>query len=144
MSLIPIVVGMQEHGFPVDRTKLEQMQADALAAARQLTTTLREKFSSPQLNPDSPDQIKEAFIAAGLDLENTDETTLSASSDERSRLVLDYRVQDASHRPGRTCRISPVDPCVPVLFRVPQTTSSSSRIIRKSSSVSVHISLKTR
>jgi DNA polymerase I-like protein with 3'-5' exonuclease and polymerase domains len=91
MNLIPIVVAMEHHGFAVDRTKLAQMRTSAAAWAAQLADEVRTKFGQPALNLDSPPQLLEAFKTFGVDINATDETTLSATEDERARLILAYR-----------------------------------------------------
>jgi len=93
MRLVPIVVAMEEHGFPVDRARLETLRSAAADKAAQLATALRDKFGLPTLNLDSPPQLLEALKATGVDIKATDETTLSACEDDRARLILDYRRQ---------------------------------------------------
>jgi DNA polymerase I-like protein with 3'-5' exonuclease and polymerase domains len=92
-NLIPIVVAMEHHGFAADCPKLEEMRKNAALKAAQLAGALRDKFNLPTLNPDSPSQLLEAFKATGIELAGSDETTLSATLDERARLILDYRAQ---------------------------------------------------
>jgi DNA polymerase-1 len=91
MRLIPIVVAMEHHGFAVDRDKLEQMRITAAASAERITGQLREKFSQPELNPDSPSQLLEAFRGTGVQLANTDEATLTKLNDDRAKLIFSYR-----------------------------------------------------
>ena len=93
MNLVPIVVAMEHHGFAVDRTRLLEMRNAAAAQAARLTEALRRAFNLPTLNLDSPPQLLEAFKSAGVDINATDETTLSATEDDRARLILDYRAQ---------------------------------------------------
>jgi DNA polymerase-1 len=93
MKLVPIVVAMEEHGFAVDRARLQSLRSTAAAEAGRLRETLRKAFSQPTLNLDSPSQLLEAFKASNLDINATDETTLSACPDERARLIVDYRAQ---------------------------------------------------
>jgi DNA polymerase I-like protein with 3'-5' exonuclease and polymerase domains len=93
MKLIPIVVAMEYQGFAIDRDKLQQMRIAAATVADLLADEVRQAFNSPTLNLDSPPQLLEAFKADGVNIEATDETTLSAFEDKRARLLLDYRGQ---------------------------------------------------
>jgi DNA polymerase I-like protein with 3'-5' exonuclease and polymerase domains len=94
MCLIPLVIAMEEHGFAVDRPKLEEMRSTAAVTADGLTVRLREGFAEPELSVDSPQQLLAAFKAAGIELDNTDEATLSACSDPRTKEILAYRQAD--------------------------------------------------
>jgi DNA polymerase I len=91
MRLVPIVVAMEEHGFAVNQAKLEAIRKTAAISADGLTAQLREEFRVPELNPDSPSQLLQAFKAAGLELDNTNEATLAGCKDPRAKLILDYR-----------------------------------------------------
>jgi DNA polymerase I-like protein with 3'-5' exonuclease and polymerase domains len=91
MELIPIVVAMEYHGFTVDRVKLEQIRTSALEQGSRLSRELRTLFGLPTLNPASPVELLEAFKASGIELPDTDESTLSALQDERVAILLAYR-----------------------------------------------------
>jgi DNA polymerase I-like protein with 3'-5' exonuclease and polymerase domains len=91
MRLISVVVGMEAHGFAIDRARLDALRADAADNEARLTLEARQAFDLPALNLNSPPQLLEAFKAAGADIEATDEPTLKACADKRAGLVLDYR-----------------------------------------------------
>jgi DNA polymerase I-like protein with 3'-5' exonuclease and polymerase domains len=91
IALIPIVVAMEEHGFAVDRTKLEAMQMAAAETTVSTTKQLREAFGLVDLNPESPSQLLEAFRSAGTELADTAEPTLVALEDPRAEIVLQFR-----------------------------------------------------
>jgi DNA polymerase-1 len=93
MNLIPIVVAVEQHGFAVDRARLETLRSTTADSAARLVLALRDKFALPTLNLDSPPQLLEAFKAADVDINATDETTLSGWEDDRAKLILDYRGQ---------------------------------------------------
>jgi DNA polymerase I-like protein with 3'-5' exonuclease and polymerase domains len=93
MALIPVIIAMQYHGFAVDKAKLEQMRGAAIVEIERLARELREAFGVPGLNPESVPQLLEAFKAIGLELPNTDETTLTACENPLAGMVLEYRKQ---------------------------------------------------
>ena len=94
MRLIPIVIEMEHHGFRVDRSKLEEMRAQAATAADHWERTLRETFKAPALNVGSPAQLLEAFKSIGVELENTNEETLGVLEAPEAKMVLEYRGHD--------------------------------------------------
>jgi DNA polymerase I len=89
--LLPVIARMELHGFQVDTPRLASMLALQEKQARDLEKEIRLWFGDLKLNPASPDQLVAAFKKAGIGLEDTEEKTLRAITDERAALILEYR-----------------------------------------------------
>ena len=104
MALLPIVTRMELHGFAVDVERLKQELPEQKARTQTKLQALREVFGRPDLNPNSPDQLLDAFKAAGIELvksnpdgsrqETTEEELLCTVDDPRAAMVLEYRKAD--------------------------------------------------
>ena len=90
-ALMPIITRMEMRGFAIDLELIRSMLPQEKERASSLDSKIRATFDTPTLNPNSPEQVQEAFKRAGIDLENTEEETLCAIDDPRAQMVLDYR-----------------------------------------------------
>jgi DNA polymerase I-like protein with 3'-5' exonuclease and polymerase domains len=90
-ELIAVVVAMEQHGFAVDAARMKVMALEAETLQALLNSVLKEKFGNLTLNPDSSDQVLEAFKSSGVQIENTSEETLCGLTHECAPLVLKFR-----------------------------------------------------
>ncbi|MFZ4776071.1 MAG: DNA polymerase [Terrimicrobiaceae bacterium] len=117
MSLLPVVVGMEAAGFPVDRETLTCIGADAARTMGGATDQLRQALSEPGLNPSSPGQLKTALHKFGVHVENTSAETLSAIDHDVVRAVLAFREHEKTSQQAQSLldALSP-DGCIHALF----------------------------
>jgi DNA polymerase I len=97
MRLVPIVLGMQAYGMPVCVKKLQGVLEAATAKRKSLEPKLSE-YLGYWKNFNSYDQVKEAFGAIGISLEDTSESTLVPCSHPAASLLLQYREADMERR----------------------------------------------
>ncbi|MBV9489473.1 MAG: hypothetical protein JO069_07085 [Verrucomicrobia bacterium] len=97
MALLPVVVGMEAVGMPVDREKLAQVLAEAEASRKGHEAELKACLG-PWVNVDSPKQLREAFEGLGVELPNTNEDTLKACPHAAAKTVLAYRASEVVRR----------------------------------------------
>jgi DNA polymerase I len=90
-ALLPIITRMEMRGFAIDLELVRSMLPREKERASSLAGRIRAAFDAADLNPNSPEQVQEAFKQSGIDLENTEEETLCAIDDPRAQMVLDYR-----------------------------------------------------
>jgi DNA polymerase I-like protein with 3'-5' exonuclease and polymerase domains len=100
MALLPIVTRMELQGFAIDVERLKAVLLEQQAKAEIKLAAVREAFGKP-LNPNSSDQVLEAFKELGISLvksnpdgsqqETTEEELLCTIDDSRAGLVLEYR-----------------------------------------------------
>jgi DNA polymerase-1 len=102
-ALLPVVVGMQAAGMPVDREKLTRVLERAEATRKGHETELK-KHLSAWVNFDSPEQLRDAFEAIGIELQNTNEETLKACPHPAAALLLDYRGAEMERRQAEALR----------------------------------------
>ena len=77
MCLIPVVVDIEAVGLPLDLAEVERRRSMATEDAETALTELRRLSGTSRLNPDSPEQIRTALTALGLDLPDTKAETLA-------------------------------------------------------------------
>jgi DNA polymerase I len=97
MRLLPVVIDMQACGMPVSKERLGSIIAGALLRSKQHEAELKAHLGG-FINFDSPDQLKDAFTAIGLELPNTAEETLKTCSHPAAALLLDYREAEMERR----------------------------------------------
>lgn len=89
-ELIPVVVGMEQAGFAMDREKLEAIREEYREKARHLADHVREALGAT-INPTSPDQLRKALQAAGVKVKSTAESVLANVKHPAAALVLEMR-----------------------------------------------------
>jgi DNA polymerase-1 len=90
-ALIPLVCDMEANGFCVDKEKLLGIALRAQEQADQWVPRVCEALQKTDLNPASPKQLLEAFAALGIDLEGTNEETLTGCTHPAAQLILEWR-----------------------------------------------------
>ena len=96
-ALIPVVIKMEQAGFAVDAARLTEIRDCARNAANQHKAELAKKFGR-NVNIDSPEELKNALIEAGLQIENTTEENLCAIEHPLAEEVLAYREVEMQRR----------------------------------------------
>jgi DNA polymerase I-like protein with 3'-5' exonuclease and polymerase domains len=81
MSLLPVVVEMEESGIAVEVELLTQIRDGSREHSKRLADQLRDLLKAPTLNPSSPDQLKNALSRYGIKVPNTSEAVLKAAND---------------------------------------------------------------
>ena len=120
-ALLLVVLSMESAGFPVDKSRLEQIRDDAEQAAEnaraELVKFFREQclgegaldqnmlFSGElgkpcgdKINIDSPTQLKQALARAGIHVDSTNEETLRALDNPIADQILSYRAIEMRRR----------------------------------------------
>jgi DNA polymerase-1 len=92
MSLIPVVVAMEANGIAVDAGALTRLRDTHRQQAHACAAQVRELLGADaRLNPGSPDQLKTAFAAAGVDIDSTAEAVLTTLDHPAAAAVLELR-----------------------------------------------------
>jgi DNA polymerase-1 len=94
MELLPIIVKMECHGFPIDIERMKGLKEDADCKLISLTAQLLREFGDPGLNLSSPAQLVAAFKRSGVEVPDTDIETLSRLDDPRARALINWRGAD--------------------------------------------------
>ncbi|MCC5808623.1 MAG: hypothetical protein JJU00_20010, partial [Opitutales bacterium] len=89
-ELIPVVIGMEQAGFAMDRARLEGIREEHRGKARYLADQVREALGA-NINPASPDQLRKALQAAGVKVRSTAEGVLANVKHPAAALVLEMR-----------------------------------------------------
>jgi DNA polymerase-1 len=116
MKLLPLVIEMQHHGMPVSKEVLETIMTSAQARCKEFENQLKPHLGH-WINFDSPDQLKEAFAAIGVQLENTNEETLAACSHPAAAILLGYRGAEMERRQAESLLESVVDGRIHAQFK---------------------------
>ena len=140
MALIPVVVDIEAAGLRIDTAELNHQIDKASRASQEAREKLRSLSSMPDLNPNSPPQVKAMLREQGLDLLSTDKDALAPHLGREVVVkLLEFRKQSklastlrglynalgddgrvrASFDPLGTCtgRFSSSDPCLQNLPR---------------------------
>jgi DNA polymerase-1 len=96
-ALIPVVIKMEHAGYAVDNARLTEIRDDARKAANEHKAELGKQLGRG-VNVDSPEQLKDALIGAGLYIENTSEENLCAIEHPLAEEVLAYREVEMQRR----------------------------------------------
>jgi DNA polymerase-1 len=88
-TLLPVVVGLEKHGFAVDVKKMRGLLAQAEARQNGLQEALRIAFKIPALNPGSTPQVVKAFRSIGITVPNANEETLLPLDHECASMVVE-------------------------------------------------------
>jgi DNA polymerase-1 len=89
-GLIPIVASMEATGFTVDRAALERIRDEHRSQAKGLGQQVQAALGAT-INPGSPEQLRQAFRAAGVDIDSTAEAILAEQSHPAAALTLSMR-----------------------------------------------------
>lgn len=88
-QLSPILFRMERTGLHIDAALLKATTEEYSLKVEDSSARLDEL--SPGLNPRSPKQVKEAFEARGIVLENTQKATLQQVDDVLAKTLIEYR-----------------------------------------------------
>jgi len=88
-QLSPVLFRMERKGLHVDQALLKKTTDEYTLKVENTSARLEEIH--PGLNPRSPQQVKGAFEARGIVLENTQKATLQQVHDELATTLLEYR-----------------------------------------------------
>lgn len=88
--LLPVVVDMEADGFDVDKAKLTSLRDAHRQEATELGNDVQELLGGT-FNPGSPDQLKAAFNAAGVNIDSTAEGVLVKVKHPAAAKVLQMR-----------------------------------------------------
>jgi DNA polymerase-1 len=99
MRCLPAVVWLSRSGAPFDKATWETLAAQAAQEAQDLARRLDEAAPARDgyldkaiaWNWSSPEQVQEAFAAAGVTLESTDDDALAGANHPLAALVRQYR-----------------------------------------------------
>jgi DNA polymerase-1 len=116
MHLLPIVVAMQDRGMPVSRDVLNKIIVEATGRCKEFESRLKPHLGA-WINFDSPDQLKEAFKAIGVELENTNEETLVVCQHPAAAILLEYRGAEMERRQAESLLENVVDGRIHAQFK---------------------------
>lgn len=93
MSLLPVVVDMEFKGIGVSGEKLERYHQQSLADAAKAEEAAKRSLGKPDINLNSPKQLKDALHEIGVGVESTNVETLTGRVDDHPaiRQILDFR-----------------------------------------------------
>jgi DNA polymerase I-like protein with 3'-5' exonuclease and polymerase domains len=94
MALLPVVVAMEQHGFPVDAEKLKAFGKSMRAEADAIAADLRVKLGVPLLNVNSTQQVVTAFKGVGVEIDATNKEILTGLNHPFAVSLLAYREKD--------------------------------------------------
>lgn len=97
MELQAVLLRMEADGFALDLPYLEETTSEYGARVMEAWQRVVELTGRPDLNPQSPAQLLEAFRARGINLESTDKAALDGLDDDLARAVLEYRAVKKIH-----------------------------------------------
>jgi len=92
-ELLPVVVEMEANGFAMDRSRLETIRDAHREKASALALQVRESLGG-HFSPNSPDQLRKAFQAAGVSIKSTAEAILARVKHPAAQLALAMRGAD--------------------------------------------------
>lgn len=92
-QLIPVVVGMEATGFAMDRQRLENIRDEHRRQTAELSNQVQAALGGT-FSPNSPDQLRRAFEAAGIGIKSTAEATLARLDHPAAALTLSMRGAD--------------------------------------------------
>lgn len=88
---------MECRGMGVEVEYVEETARQYASEALALEMDIRDYVGSETFNPNSPKQVTEAFLAAGLDLESTNKATLAGVDHELAEKILRLRTLKKMH-----------------------------------------------
>jgi DNA polymerase I-like protein with 3'-5' exonuclease and polymerase domains len=91
MDLVPVVLRMEADGISLDTEYLDETASEYGVRVMEAWGRITALTGRPDLNPNAPAQLLEAFRARGLRLDSTDVATLEPLDDELAQAVLAYR-----------------------------------------------------
>jgi DNA polymerase I-like protein with 3'-5' exonuclease and polymerase domains len=97
MDLTKVLLRMESNGLGLDMPYLEATTAEYGARVMEGWQNVVELTGKPDLNPQSPAQLKEAFEARGIYLESTAVSVLRGLNDELAEAILAYRSDKKIH-----------------------------------------------
>lgn len=98
IELITVLLDMESNGIALDVPYLETTTSDYGVRVMEGWEKIVNLTGRPDLNPNSPAQLKVAFAARGVDIESTAVATLQTVTDELARAILDFRSDSKMHK----------------------------------------------
>lgn len=91
MPLVPVVVDIEQAGFPVDAGRLREIRDEAEAKAAAVAVPTRAALRQDDINLNSASQIIKAFDDQGIKIKDTTAETLAGLNHPAAALLLEYR-----------------------------------------------------
>lgn len=100
LAAADFLLQVEEYGIPFDMDYATTYSSELQYEAETMLQLLRNLLNNDEFNPNSPKQVKEAFLGWGVELVKTDEATLTelqndkrepAIAKEFARVLLEYR-----------------------------------------------------
>lgn len=98
MELKIVLLDMEADGFKLDMDYLNETTSDYGVRVMEGWEKIVSLTGNPELNPQSPAQLIEAFAARGVSLESTAESVLKGVQDELAQDLIQYRSDANIHR----------------------------------------------
>lgn len=98
IDLTLALLEIEGRGFALDIPYLEEAASEYGAKVMRGWQRIVKLTGNPDLNPNSPAQILEAFAARGVKLEATDKATLAQLDDELAEALLQFRTDSKLHK----------------------------------------------
>ena len=97
IELTKVLLRMEANGLGLDMQYLEATEAEYAGRVMEGWLKVVDLTGKPDLNPQSPDQLKEAFEARGIYLDSTAVNVLRGLDDELAEAILEYRSDKKIH-----------------------------------------------
>lgn len=97
MELKVVLLDMEADGFALDMPYLDEVTSEYGVKVMEGWDGIVTLTGNPELNPQSPAQILEAFAKRGVRLDSTAEATLKEVKDELAAALLQYRSDKKTH-----------------------------------------------
>lgn len=97
MELKLVLLRMEADGFRLDMEYLNETTSDYGVKVMHAWNDVVALTGDPDLNPQSPDQLKAAFAKRGIHLDSTAEAELVKVDDDLARTILEYRAVKKIH-----------------------------------------------
>jgi DNA polymerase I-like protein with 3'-5' exonuclease and polymerase domains len=98
MGTVVALLDMEADGFALDLPYLERTTSEYGVRVMKGWQRIVDLTGRPDLNPNAPGQLLEAFAARGLRLESTEVAELGKLDDDLARAVLAYRADKKIHQ----------------------------------------------
>ena len=98
IELLSVLLDMEAEGLGLDVPYTEKTASEYGVRAMEAWNRVSALTGNPELNPQSPDQLRAAFRARGLRLADTQESTIKGLDDDLARAILDFRQVSKIHK----------------------------------------------
>jgi DNA polymerase I-like protein with 3'-5' exonuclease and polymerase domains len=92
-----VLLEMEGRGMALDLPYVDSTAKQYAGRALALEMDIRDLVGSEEFNPNSPKQVKDAFLALGIEVESTDKASLSGISEPLAEKLLELRTINKMH-----------------------------------------------